>query len=77
MKLPPPLNWFYDAWMEFSKVLGMVMSKIILTILWIVGFGTYGIILKIMRLFRTIPARGTTYWIDAPPPPPDDLHHQF
>lgn len=77
MKLPPPLSWFYDAWMEFSKALGMIMSKIILTILWLVGFGTYGIILKIMHLFvRKAEAPGT-YWIDVPAAGPDDLHRQF
>ncbi len=78
MKLPPPFSWFYDAWMAFSHALGMVMSKIILTILWIVGFGTYGIILKIIKLFRSRASPcDDTYWIDVPPLPPDDLHHQF
>ncbi len=77
MKLPPPLSWFYDAWMEFSKALGFIMSKIILTILWIIGFGTYGIILKIMKLFRKEKVTRDSYWIDVPPTPPDDLHHQF
>lgn len=51
MYLPPPFSWLYDAWMAFSKLLGMVMSKIILTVLWIVGFGIYGIIHKIVGLF--------------------------
>lgn len=77
MKLPPPISWFYDAWMEFSKALGMVMSKIILTILWIVGFGAYAVILKIIRLFVKKAETPGTYWIDVPPTAPDDLHHQF
>ena len=77
MKLPPPLSWLYNAWMAFSKVLGMVMSKIILTILWIVGFGIYGIIRKIGLLFVGKTEAPGTFWIDVPPTAPDDLHHQF
>ena len=77
MHLPPPLSWFYDAWMEFSTLLGFVMSKIILTILWIVGFGIYGITLKIIRLFVPKVQAPGSYWIDVPPTAPDDLHHQF
>lgn len=75
MPLPPPLSWFYDAWMEFSKALGMVMSWIILTILWIVGFGAYAIVMKVMKLFtkRTMPP--SSYWIDASPE--TDLRRQF
>lgn len=77
MKLPPPFNWLYDAWMAFSHVLGMVMSKIILTILWIVGFGSYGIARKIIFLFVKKAEAPGTYWIDVLPTEPDDLHHQF
>ena len=76
MQLPPPLSWFYDAWMEFSKALGMVMSKIILTILWIIGFGIYGIIAKIGRLFVRKAGAPGTYWIDVTEPS-SDLHRQF
>ena len=77
MNIPPPLNWFYEAWMEFSRVLGMIMSKIILTILWVIGFGLYGIILKIVHLLvRKAHAPGT-HWVDVPPTQPGDLHRQF
>ena len=77
MRLPPPLSWFAEAWMEFSRVLGMIMSKVILTILWIVGFGIYGIILKIVRLFVRKSRAPGTYWIDLPPAQSGDLHRQF
>lgn len=77
MKLSPPLSWFYDAWMEFSRVLGMIMSKIILTILWLVGFGTYAVILKIIRLFVPKAQAPGTSWFDVPAAVPDDLHRQF
>ena len=75
MKIPPPFNWFYDAWMEFSRVLGLGMSKVVLTVLWIVGFGIYGIILKIVNLFiRKAEAPGT-HWIAVQEQ--SDLHRQF
>ena len=74
MNLPPPLSWFYEAWLEFSRVLGMIMSWIILTILWIVGFGIYGVIRKIIRIFIKEPVR-QTYWLDAAQD--TDLHRQF
>lgn len=76
MTLPPPFSWFYDAWLEFSKALGMVMSKIILTILWIVGFGSYGIMRKIIFLFTTKNASQDSYWIDVSKEE-GDLHRQF
>ncbi len=77
MKLPPPLSWLWAAWKLFAEILGKIMSKIILTILWIVGFGTYGIILKCIWVFRRKPPTAASYWIDVPPAPPGDLHHQF
>ncbi|TSC59231.1 MAG: hypothetical protein Greene041619_67 [Candidatus Peregrinibacteria bacterium Greene0416_19] len=64
MRLPPPLSWFYDAWMEFSHALGKLMSFIILTILWIVGFGIYAIIMKIVALVRR-PQPTASFWIPA------------
>ena len=76
MKLPPPLNWFYEAWMEFGHVFGRIMSFLILTVLWVVGFGAYGIVMKIGRLFtKTEPKQ--TYWLDVPHSKDDSLTLQF
>ena len=61
MELPPPFSWLWSAWMAFSKVLGMIMSKIILTVLWIVGFGVYAIIAKVIGLFGS-KMKPATYW---------------
>ena len=75
MNLPPTLNWLWQGWMAFSKAFGRVMSFIILTILWIVGFGVYAIIAKIIAATRrVVPA--STYWIDHRADA-DDLHRQF
>jgi hypothetical protein len=74
MTLPPPLSWLWNGWMAFSKILGRVMSAIILTILWFVGFGMYAMILKIGSLFKQKETL-STYWIDAFPD--QDLKRQF
>lgn len=75
MKLPAPLQKVYDVWMKFSHILGRIMSSILLTALWIVVFGIYAIILKVLRLFgrNTHP---TTYWIDVSNES-TDMQYQF
>jgi uncharacterized membrane protein (DUF373 family) len=52
MRIPKPLKPIVDAWMAFSRALGKVMSFILLTVVWVVVFGIYGIVLKIIRLFQ-------------------------
>lgn len=77
MKLPPPLSWLWSAWKLFGNFLGKIMSKIILTILWVVGFGSYAVIHRIIVLFTPKKKEPATYWIDVPPVQPGDLHRQF
>ena len=77
MNLPPPLRWLYKGWMAFSHALGMVMSKIILTILWIVGFGTYGIVIQTIGLFAKKQSNPATYWVDTPEDFKDSMKYQF
>ena len=76
MRLPPPLNYLYRLWMAFSKVLGKVMSFLILTVLWVIGFGIYAIIVKIGMLFAA-KKPADTYWVDLPPPEPGNMRRQF
>jgi len=76
-KLFPPISWIYSLWKKFSHVLGIVMSFIILTVLWIVGFGIYAIILKIITLPKRFHKDPNTYWIDAEPSDIDSMKHQF
>lgn len=76
MHLPPPLSWLYAGWMAFSHILGMVMSKIILTILWIVGFGLYAIVIKAIRLVKGEPSK-VTYWQIPPEEFEGRLKYQF
>ncbi|PIP65554.1 hypothetical protein COW95_01155, partial [Candidatus Peregrinibacteria bacterium CG22_combo_CG10-13_8_21_14_all_49_11] len=63
-------------WMKFSHVLGMIMSKIILTVLWIVGFGTYGICLKVIYLFKK-EKKTDTYWLDTEQDFENSMKYQF
>ena len=52
------------------------MSHIILTLLWIVGFGVYAIVLRIVWLFRSR-ATPESYWVDPPKDFPDSMKYQF
>ncbi|OGJ56325.1 hypothetical protein A3D88_01545 [Candidatus Peribacteria bacterium RIFCSPHIGHO2_02_FULL_52_16] len=76
MNLPPPFNWLYKAWMAFSHALGMVMSKIILTILWLTAFTIYAVCIKIGALFQK-KTKPDSYWVDAQPDFKDSMKYQF
>jgi len=76
VNLPTPFKQLYAMWMKFSHVLGMVMSKIILTVLWVIGFGIYGITLKIIHLFKK--EKDTdTYWLDTEQDFENSMKYQF
>ncbi len=76
-KLPHPINFLYTCWKKFSHLLGIIMSFLILTILWIIGFGTYGIIMNIMTLRARCKPKPDSYWIDVEPSTTESLKHQF
>ena len=59
------------------RAIGMVMSKIILTILWIVGFGTYGIVMQLIGLFAKKTSNPATYWVDTQEDFKDSMKYQF
>jgi len=77
VKLPPPFNWLWKGWNAFSHVLGFVMSKIILTIVWIVGFGIYAIIIKLFLIRKLMKKKPETYWIDIKQDPIENMKYQF
>ena len=76
-KLFPPISWIYAVWKKFSHILGIVMSFIILTILWIVGFGIYALILKVITLPKRFAKEPNTFWIDVEPTTNESMAHQF
>lgn len=76
MQLPPPLNWLWTGWLKLSEAIGFVMSRILLTVLWIVAFGIYAVIQKTIGLFAlSVPAQ--TYWKDCEPDYPESMKHPF
>lgn len=76
-RLPPPMSWIYALWKKFSHVLGIVMSFLILTVLWIIGFGSYAIIIKILNMRHWGEKKPDTYWIDVEPTTIESMKHQF
>lgn len=72
--LPPPLSWLWEGWMLLSKAIEFVMSRVILTVLWIVGIGVYAIVLFPFRFF-TKKKKGN--WIDVKPEPVEHMKYPF
>lgn len=63
--------------MAFSRILGLIMSTIILTILWIIGFGFYAIVLKLIGIpsrFRKAPE---TFWLSCKSDPIEHIQYPF
>ena len=54
----------------------MVMSKIILTLLWLVGFGIYGIVFKMINLLRREKQK-ESYWKDTEKDFDSSMKYQF
>lgn len=75
--LPTPIKQIYALWETFSHYLGIVMSFLILTVLWIIGFGTYGIILKIISLPKRFAREPESYWITATSSTKETMSQQF
>ena len=65
-----------DYYLEIIKPIGLVMSAVVLTILWVVIFGIYAILTKLLRtigVMKSVP----TGWQDCPSEPPENVHYQF
>lgn len=75
MKLPTPLKQLWSGWMAVSHAIGVVMSSILLTIVWVLVFGAYAIVMKIPSLFvrKTKPE---SFWWDVSNES-SDFRHQF
>jgi hypothetical protein len=63
--------------MALSRAIGSIMSKVILTLLWIFVFGAYAVVLRVIALFRRREGRSVSAWRDLPPDDPQGLRHQF
>lgn len=76
MKLPRPFIWLWEGWKYVSRMIGVVMSFIVLTILWAIIFGFYALIMKCVKLVKHAPAP-VTYWHETDPDYPQSLSHGF
>jgi heme/copper-type cytochrome/quinol oxidase subunit 2 len=75
--LPQPIKMIYGCWKKFSHILGIIMSFLILSVLWIIGFGIYGIIMKVITLPKKFKAEPNSYWIDCEATTVESMKHQF
>ncbi len=75
MKIPKALRPLYDGWMTVSHMIGLVMSSIILSILWVLVFGAYAVVIKTVSLFGA-KRKAASYWADVSEEVPD-YQHQF
>ena len=65
--IPGVLSLFYKVWVKFGELIGGVISKIILIILFYGVFTPVSMVLKILRkdlLHKKIDKKCQSYWID-------------
>ena len=75
MTIPKPLKPLYDAWMAVSHFIGLIMSSVMLSLIWVIVFGAYAMIIKTVSLFGTKKRSGTD-WADVSSEA-SDFQHQF
>jgi len=76
MKLPRLLLFLWNMWLKIGHGTGQIMSTIILTILWIVGFGLYAIFWRIAHLIQK-KTSAESFWIDSPESTAQNMHYPF
>ncbi len=67
----------FKAWKAFGHMLGLVMSKVIFTVLYIVGVGVYAIIAFIIRFFSSSHSSKSTWRSKEDPPTWESMSHPF
>lgn len=77
--MPRVLTWFYKIWVKFGELIGGVISKIILLILFYGLFTPISIVLKVLRkdlLHKKLDKKSQSYWLDRTMQP-GSLKKQF
>ena len=77
--IPKLLSGFYKVWVKFGELLGGVISKIMLLILFYGLFTPISLVLKILRkdlLHKKMDKKSQSYWIDRTEQP-GSLKKQF
>jgi hypothetical protein len=74
--LPTPLRQLWNGWKRVSRAIGIALSFVVLTIVWLVAFGLYALILRVIRLFKK-KGNPASYWRDTVPESAENLLHPF
>ncbi len=77
--VPGVLAWFYKVWVKFGELIGGVISKILLLILFFGLFTPISLVLKILGkdlLHKKLDKKCDTYWVDRTMQP-GSLKKQF
>lgn len=76
---PKILTYFYIYWLKFGEIMGNIISKIILTVLFFIVFMPIGILFKILGkdlLSKKFDTNKETYWIERDTQP-GSMENQF
>lgn len=68
--LPGLMRPAYRAWMAFAVIMGFVMTRVILTVLYFVMFTPIAVVMKLLRkdlLHERFDRRAETYWVKRAP----------
>ncbi|MBI2444545.1 MAG: hypothetical protein HYV42_04875 [Candidatus Magasanikbacteria bacterium] len=73
------LRRLYRGWLRFAKLLGLINSRIIFSLIYLIVFGIYNLIYRLGRLIKRAPANKPSYWQPKTPRPHNDdwLRRQF
>jgi len=81
--LPKALKQVYIVWMALALLLGLVISKVILTLLFVLVITPVGLAARCLGkdfLRLRLDRQATTYWLpreSGPQKPPEDYERQF
>ena len=80
--LPTALKYLYTIWMGFAVIMGFIMSRVILTLLFFFLFAPVGIITRLLQrdlLKERWDKNAATYWIprERKPYDPRSAENQF
>ena len=62
---PTILTWFYRVWLKFGMIIGGIISKIILVVLYYGVFTPFGLVFRVLGkdpLNRRLDPKSTSYW---------------
>ena len=64
MRIPRFLRGIWELWKKITHAIGTAISAIFLSVLWVLGIGSYALITKLHRLLKKN-GSPTSYWLDV------------